>query len=969
MSKQKEIHESKTEYKSYWSKKLSGELPTLNLPTTALRPNVKSNKGHAFRSFFSKPETEILHDFTLNEKDSLFSCLLAAWNIIFYRYTSQKDIILGTKTIESSDSNLEYENNTIIFRTELEPLESFNSFYNRVKNSQLQDYTNQPYSFDQLVTDLDIITAKGRNAIFDIMVSFNKSGHKSEGFDNSFAITNNIIDLGEKISKLDIEISFQEIEDILYFDIVYDTEVYERDMIESLIIHYKKLLLHLIAQPETNTEEIDYLSIKEHELILNIFNKPELEYPKGKTIVDLFHEQVQKHPERIAVVSNDQKLTYSQLDVLSNQLADYLISKHHVVVEDLVSLMLGRNEMLVVCIMGILKSGATYVPIDPEYPQQRIEYIKNDSKCKVTLDSNLFDDFYRNKETYSSKPPINVYLSPENLSYIIYTSGTTGDPKGVMVEHKNVVRLFYNKSQLYDFNENDVWSLFHSYCFDFSVWEIFGALLFGGKLIIVSDLITKDPFEFIKLIIEEGITVLNQTPSAFINLMNSANKNDVNFKLRYIIFGGEALYPKNLEKWFYQFPNIKFINMYGITETTVHVTYKEITESDIISNISNIGKCIPTLSAYIVNDFKKLQPIGIVGELCVSGLGLARGYLHKPELTSSKFVPNPFEEGELMYLTGDLAKWLPDGNIEYMGRKDDQVKIRGHRIELGEIEATLGKLPNIKRATVLVSYHLQEEPRLVAYLQSKGFDEDVALIRNQLTEILPDFLIPSFFMWVDEFPITVNGKIDKKKLPLPEYVRPNSAPILKLASSITEKNISKIWSELLQIPLIGINDNFFEMGGTSLLAQRVSTKLRQHFDLEIPVTKIYQYPTIFELSNYVETGVNKIDYLSILKPKQDRQSGDVAIIGMAGRFPGAQSIKELWDVLKEGVETITFFKSDELDPSIPEALRNDPLYVSARGIIPNANTFDAAFFGINPKLAEAMDPQQRLFLEIAWEAL
>jgi amino acid adenylation domain-containing protein len=965
--------ESNPEYKSYWINKLSGELPLFNLPSIKLRPNVKSNKSHAYRSFFSKAETEILHNFVLNEEAGLFACLLTTWNILFYRYTSQRDIILGTSIIEQSDSDLVNPNdlfeNTVLFRAELEPFESFNSFYHRIKKSQLLDYKNQPYSIDQLVNDLDIITNKGRNSIFDIMVTFNKTKHKSDSFNSAFKTSDKIIDLGEKVSKLDMEISFHEIEDILYFDIVYNTDVYERDMIESLMIHYKTLLSALIANPTNNVEEINYLSDQERNTILNVFNKPEIEYPKNKTIVDLFSEQVDRTPNSIAVVFNDQKLTYSELDVLSNQLANYLINKHNVIVGDLVGIMLERSEMLIVCIMGVLKSGAAYVPIDPEYPEQRISYIQNDSKCKVTLDSNSFDDFFRNNEVFSTKLTKNVSLNPDSLCYIIYTSGTTGNPKGVMIEHKNVVRLFYNKSQLFDFNENDVWSLFHSFCFDFSIWEIFGALLFGGKLIVVSELIAKDPFEFITLIVEEGITVLNQTPSSFINLMSNVNNKDINLKLRYIIFGGEALYPKCLEKWFYQFPNIKFINMYGITETTVHVTYKEIIESDIQSNISNIGKCIPTLSAYIVNDFEKLQPIGVVGELCVSGLGLARGYLHKPELTSNKFVANPFEEGERMYLTGDLARWLPDGNIEYMGRKDDQVKIRGHRIELGEIEAALGKLPNIKRATVLVSNHLQEEPRLVAYLQSKEFDEDVKIIRNQLTEILPDFLIPSFFMWVKEFPITVNGKIDKKKLPLPEYVRPNSSPLLKLASSVIEKNISKVWSELLQIPLIGIDDNFFEMGGTSLLAQRVSARLRQHFNLEIPVTKIYQFPTIAELSIYLEIDVREIDYLKFSKPKRNNSSSDVAVIGMAGRFPGANTINELWDVLKEGKETISFFKPEEIDLSIPESLRNDPLYVGARGIIPNVNTFDANFFGINPKLAEVMDPQQRLFLEIAWETL
>ena len=498
---------------------------------------------------------------------------------------------------------------------------------------------------------------------------------------------------------------------------------------------------------------------------------------------------------------------------------------------------------------------------------------------------------------------------------------------------------------------------------------MYGALLFGGKLIMVPDAIAKDTFEFTAMLEKEGITVLNQTPSAFINLMESANHSEVSLNLRYIIFGGEALFPKHLEKWYLQYPDVKFINMYGITETTVHVTYKEIEKSDIESNISNIGNCIPTLSIFILNEFEKLQPVGVVGELFVSGKGLARGYLNQPELTEKVFVPNPFIDGELMYSSGDLARWLPNGDIEYLGRKDDQVKISGHRIELGEIESKLNLLPEIKRAIVIASNHLESETQLVAYLQPEKNERDTNFIRQQLEEMLPYFMIPSIFMWVEDFPITPNGKIDKKKLPSPEYTRPDSAPLLKKPRTKLEKDIASIWSEQLKIGIIGINDNFFEMGGTSLLAQKVATIMRQSLNLKVPITKIYQFPTISEIATYLKDEEQTDASVDYSKPKGNRASSEVAVIGMSVRFPGAETIDELWEVLKNGKETISFFTDEELDKTIPEDIRKDPLYVKARGIVPSAKEFDPAFFGINPKLAQAMDPQQRLFLEIAWETL
>jgi amino acid adenylation domain-containing protein len=791
MSKHNENNESKPEYKSYWINKLSGGLPTLNLPITKLRPNVKSNNGHAFRTSFSKAETEMLHNFTLNLEGSLFACLLATWNILFYRYTSQRDIILGTSIIDQKDSDLvdphNFFGNTVLFRAELEPFESFNSFYHRIYKSHLLDYENQPYSIEQLVTDLDIITDKGRNSIFDIMVTFNKTEEKFNDIHNLVNTSNNIIDLGKKISKLDMKISFNEMEDILYFDIVYNTDVYERDMIESLMKHYKTLLSALIANPTNNVDEINYISDQERNLILNVFNKPNIEYPKNKTIVDLFIEQVERTPSEIAIVSNDKRLTYKELDVLSNQLANYLITENHIVTGDFVAILLKRSEWQIISILGILKSGAAYVPIDPAYPQERISYIQNDSKCKLTIDSSEIDTFQITKKNYSTTPPSIVNLKFNNFAYIIYTSGTTGNPKGVMIIHEAVVNLISYQTKLFNINKDEKIGQFSSYCFDASVEVIFLALLNGCSLYIISEEILKNHL-LLSFLENNNITHLDATPSYLETLPDISHLS----KLKRIIAGGESCSIKLAKKLG---ETCDFYNVYGPTENTVTSTVYKYSTEDNLKSLLPIGRPIGNTSAFILSQSQQLQGIGIIGELYLSGLGLSQGYLNRPELTSEKFLTNPFDTQTKMYRTGDLAKWLPDGNLLYLGRNDEQVKVNGHRIELGEIEAALISLPTIKLASVIMSTHLGSVPRLVAYLQPTDSCNKNPDVIEALSKIVPSFMIPNIFVWIDDFPLTPNGKIDKKNLPASEYVRQDSVPLVRKSITAVEKETTKLSTE------------------------------------------------------------------------------------------------------------------------------------------------------------------------------
>ncbi|MGB0383610.1 MAG: amino acid adenylation domain-containing protein, partial [Ardenticatenaceae bacterium] len=486
-------------------------------------------------------------------------------------------------------------------------------------------------------------------------------------------------------------------------------------------------------------------------------------------------------------------------------------------------------------------------------------------------------------------------VTPDNLAYVIYTSGSTGKPKGVLVNHYNVVRLFEATDLWYDFNQKDVWTLFHSYAFDFSVWELWGALIYGGRLVVVPYEVSRSPETFYKLLLTEQVTVLNQTPSAFRQIIKADENviNDPKLALRYVIFGGEALELQSLRPWFErhgdQMPQL--VNMYGITETTVHVTYRPISMADLSQNAerSVIGVAIPDLELYILDKNRQPVPIGVTGEMYVGAAGVSRGYLNRPELTEERFIPHPFDYSPLerglrrvssrdasplelaerapltqkrhklgarLYKTGDLARFLPNRDIEYLGRIDHQVKIRGFRIELGEIEATLAQHEAVREVAVIA--HVapkapQRGKRLVAYLVLKQAPAPtVSEWRRYLKKTLPDYMIPSAFVVLKKFPLTHNGKLDRRALPQPESQRPDLRTNYAAPRTATERAIAESWQSLLSVQNVGLHDNFFELGGDSLLAVRVVSDLRQRLNSPLEVYKLFEYPTVRTLADYLD---------------------------------------------------------------------------------------------------------------------
>ena len=510
----------------------------------------------------------------------------------------------------------------------------------------------------------------------------------------------------------------------------------------------------------------------------------------------------------------------------------------------------------------MLKAGGAYLPLDPNNPAERLQFVMEDSGTEhlittsslagnvpATFPPSVLLDVDR--EAILSQPSTtpDTAVRPQDLAYCIYTSGSTGKPKGALIEHRNVVRLMVNDRLQFTFTSDDVWTMFHSYSFDFSVWEMYGALLYGGKLVVVPEQVSKDPTLFFDLLVDEKITVLNQTPTAFYNLASLDQGQSL--ALRYIIFGGEALRPALLQEWKAARPEVKLINMYGITETTVHVTFKEIDAEHISTDTSNIGVPIPTTTTYIFDDELRLLPVGVPGEICVGGSGVCRGYLNRDELTRRKFVANPYKPQEIIYRSGDLGKLLPAGEMVYMGRSDDQVQIRGFRVEPGEVQSQLLTHPSIARAEVIAKTMHHGAVELVAYVVASG-NLDVTELRTHVASALPHYMVPSAFVFIDEFPLTPNGKIDRRALPEPNQMRPELGAAFVAPRTPTEEILASIWAGVLGRETIGVHDNFFELGGHSLLATQVISRVRDAFGQEVALRSLFEQPTVAGLAKEIE---------------------------------------------------------------------------------------------------------------------
>lgn len=830
----------------------------------------RTMKGKRYSIFIEQSTTDHIKNFVTQSGTSVYIFFMTVLFTYMYRMTGEKDMVIGTPVLNRSSSRQKKTIgmfvSTMPFRVNIDDELTFAEFQKMILQNQKRYYRNQQYPMDLLIKDLQL-AQKGNNKLFDISLSYQNSSTK-ELFNGS-PIEFNWVFNGSEENSLTIHINEWMNQGTLRIDFDYAVDVFGQEDIEQLARRFINITKQVLNESDLPLDQIEYMDQEEKDMLLSR-NNIQVDYPKEKTITQLFEEQVERTPDKIAVVFEGQKLTYRELNEKANQLARVLRAKG-VSRDQVVGLMVDKSLKMMIGVLAIIKAGGAYLPIDIDYPDNRIEYMLNDSQARILLTHqntipgidfngeiiNLSNPQYDNQDV-TNLEQIN---QAHDLIYIIYTSGSTGKPKGVMIEHRNVVRLLFNDKFQFDFSEKDTWTMFHSYCFDFSVWEMYGPLLYGGRLIVIPKMVARDPEKFLEILKQEQVTVLNQTPSAFYNLINAElAEQDHRLQIRYVIFGGEALNPIKLKDWKEKYPTTQLINMYGITETTVHVTFKEITDHEIEHNISNIGKPIPTLTTYVMDANLKLLPIGVPGELCVGGDGVARGYLNRPELTEIKFLPNPYRPEERIYRSGDLVQMLTNGEMEYLGRIDHQVKIRGFRIELGEIESKLLNHPKIKEAIVMARENEDGDKYLCAYFMA---DQQTAVVelRKYLSKDLPDYMIPAYFIQLEEIPLTRNGKVNRKALPEPDHEINHGEEYVAPRNDV-EEVLVQIWQEVLGVKQVGINDNFFALGGDSIKAIQISSRL-QRYNLKLEVQKLFQNPNIADLSDYVQLVTKETDQSTV----------------------------------------------------------------------------------------------------------
>ncbi|WP_160114824.1 non-ribosomal peptide synthetase, partial [Aquimarina sp. AU474] len=851
-----EQKENLTKQREFWLNEYANEINSLDLPLDYKRPVMKSHLGSSISFSVSQKQTNNLRNLAKENGVTMFMLILSLYNVLLSKLTSQEDIIVGTPISGREHPDLEpimgMFVNTIPLRNYPNGEEGFLNFLSDLKQRVVSCFENQSFLYEELIEELDLSRLSNRNPLFDVLFAYHN--FESETLEIRDLIFKRF-DTGHEISKFDLNLVVMEGEKSLEFRLEYSSELFERKTIEKFSSYFQRIVSAVIETPDMKICDIKILSTQEENELITSLDNIEVSYPQDKTIIELFESQVDLTPENICVTIGDESITYKDLNSRANSLAIHLRNLG-VEPNQVIGLLMEKSIDLIIGMLGILKSGGGYLPLDIEAPEQRITYILEDSEASILVTHKEYSkDLKYNHTTVLLEKIENEWIDkniekvnqPSDLCYVIYTSGTTGNPKGVMLEHKNVVRLFINDQNKFDFSSNDVWTLFHNHTFDFSVWEIYGALLFGGKLVIIPKIVTQDPKQFLNILQQEGVTILNQTPSAFYNLIETGELQEISsLKLRMVIFGGEALAPSKLILWKRKYPHIKLINMYGITETTVHVTYKEITENEISKDLRSVGSPLPTLGICILDKYKNIVPKGVKGEICVGGKGVARGYLNRNDLTIEKFINNPYKKNERLYCSGDLGRILQNGEIEYLGRIDDQIKLRGFRIELKEIEEQLSSNEKISKCVVLFESR-EEDNFLIAYYVSKD-EIPLSELRNYLAEKLPNYMIPSFFVSLKEIPLTPNGKVDKRTL------KNNKITVeggYITAQNPQEEKLLEIWQRILSVESLGTNSNFFLSGGDSIKAIKLIYNVNAEFNDMLNLANLYSHPTVKDFSDYI----------------------------------------------------------------------------------------------------------------------
>jgi amino acid adenylation domain-containing protein len=897
--------EALEEQVAFWRKLLAGGPAAIDLATDRQRPAVQTFQGARRYGELPPDLTDRLRAFSRREGATLFMTLLAAFDVLLWRYSGQEDVVVGTPIAGRSRSELEgligFFANTLPIRTDLSGDPSFRDLLGRVREVALDVYAHQDVPFDRLVEELRPARSLSHTPLFQVVFALENTPRPL----HVPGLSMKRLEVDRRTARCDLSLFTSDKGPGLSCLWEYSTDLFDADTIDRLALNYRTILESALSNPADPISRLGICSEAERRRLLVEWNADRTDPSPGACMQEVFEAQAERTPDSIAVICAGERLTYRELNARANQLAHYLRARG-VGPETPVGVCLERSATMIVALLAVLKAGGAYVPLDPRYPAERLAFMLEDSRVPVLVTERslrrmlpavpsaiVVDECSAIAAESAANPSRGV--TPGNLAYVIYTSGSTGRPKGVEVTHRSVAHLFAVTREKLGFREGDVWTVVHSSGFDFSVWEIWGSLLQGGALVVVPLPVVEAPSEFYDLLCGEGATIVSQTPSALRALLDARRhaltQDRRDWSVRLIVCGGDAL-DADLAGELGRL-EIPVWNFYGPTESSVWTTCGLI-EAEDSDRPTSIGRPLPDIDVYLVDDRQQLVPIGVPGELLIGGDGLARGYLNRPELTAEKFIPHPFSArpGARLYRTGDLARYRRTGQIEFLGRLDHQVKLRGFRIELGEIETVLTQHPHVAHAVVMIRGDRPDNRTLVAYIVAEGRGPTAEDLRKHLRRSVPVYMVPSAFVMLDAMPLTANKKVDRTALPAPDASGSASGPVAEPRNPV-EEILVQIWSHVLGCETVGIDDNFFDRGGHSLLATQVVSRLRDAFQVDVPLRALFESPTVAGLGEILG---------EIIQTQQGLDAGRPVPVSRDGRLPLSLAQQRLWflDQLEPG---------------------------------------------------------------------
>ncbi|MET8046927.1 amino acid adenylation domain-containing protein [Streptosporangium sp. NPDC005286] len=963
---------------SYWRQALEGAPRVLELLPDRPRPPAQSFKGKSLPFRVEGPAEEF-HALCRSLGATPAMVLLAAFQVLLARYTGHTDIVVGTPIANRDRAELEgligFLTNTVVIRTDVSGNPSFAAVVERVREAMLDAHANQGLPFEKLVEELRPERHLSRSPLFQMMFLYQQGADSRPDLDG---LTVTSVQVPCETSKFDLTLALRDDDDGIEGIVEYSTDLFDEDSIRRLIRHFRTLVAGAVADATTPVRELPILSSTEREQILVEWNRTH--QPLGDDLVhQVFTARARFAPDDVAVVDGNGELTYRELDAASDEWARALQALG-VGRGSLVGICLERSAEFAVAFLAVLKAGGAYVPLDPAQPRDRLAFILDDTQAGLLLTSGRLADRFAGSSALVAEvetlgapgtPPLKESgTGPDDLAYVIYTSGSTGRPKGVMVTHRGIAN--YAAWACHEYDPTGGAPVHSSVGFDLTVTSLLVPLLAGGTVHLLPEGAGAEGLGEALRTRRAPYGLAKITPAHLEIVAHQLSPHEAEGRTRRFVIGGESLLAENIAFWRRHAPGTRLINEYGPTETTVGCATYEVWEQTPTTGAVPIGRPIANTELYVLDPLLNPVPVGVAGELYVGGAGVARGYLNRPGLTAERFLPNPFSTpgGERMYRTGDIVRYRADGNLEYLGREDTQVKLRGFRVELGEVEAAMTRLPAVADVAVTLSEDTPGDRRLVAYVVKSGDGDGdgdqggVGALREALGAELPDYMVPSAFVFLDALPLTANGKVDRAALPAP----PSRPVIVAARGGDVEDTVAGVWKTLLGLEDVGVHDNFFEVGGHSLLLLAVHGRLVELFGDRLTVTDLFRHPTIRSLADFLTAGESPgtTAVAEVTAPT----GGAIAIVGLACRFPGARTPEEFWRNIGNGVEAVRPFSDEEIlsDGGDP-ALLGDPAYVKAGTVLDDIDRFDAAFFDFTPREAEILDPQHRLFLECSWEAL